>query len=82
MSLWTRFLDVVRPKRDYHGTYPRVEENVSFAEAERLQEIVQLTTCPGGEYCPWEPYNDDDLRHHVDECGFPRKQAEGDVLET
>lgn len=32
-----------------------------------------LTTCPGGECCPWEQEGDlNPIKHHVDECGFPR----------
>lgn len=38
---WTRFLDVVKPRRDYTGSrYPRVH-TASPAEAERIREILR-----------------------------------------
>ena len=35
---WSKVLDVVKPKRDYAGKYPRIR-TASPAEAERIAEI-------------------------------------------
>lgn len=37
---WSRVLDVVKPKRDYHGKYPRIHR-ASPEEAKRIEEILE-----------------------------------------